>query len=186
MKIVKIRKKPNNLTEEEVAAKNSKTLDKLEEQAIKAVHSAINEIKNSRKLQDDIRTGKKEITISVHDGHLLMKNNYCTYSYNGKEKTYRKGTQEQVILEHLVKAKVNDYNGKLSGERLSGILMDKCPLADDKGASTRTVVAARYRINKFFGAKLIESNGEGMYWIDTSLKNDGHFLNNRGKKVIKK
>ena len=45
MKTVKIRKKPDNLTEEEIAVKNSKTLNKLEEQAIKAVHSAINGIK---------------------------------------------------------------------------------------------------------------------------------------------
>lgn len=170
MKTVKIRKKPDNLTEEEIAVKNSKTLNELEEQAIKAVHSAINGIKNSRKLRDDIRTGKKELIISTHDGRLIVKDDYCTYICNGREKKYRKGVQGQVILEHLVKARTNSNNYKLGSERLRGILINEWSLSADRGVNSRTVAAARDKINKFFGISLIESDDNGTYWIGEHFK----------------
>ena len=170
MQEIIIRKRANGRTREEIAAKNSKTMRKLEKTALQAVHGALKGLKNRKKLQDDIRSGEKEVTIITTDDNLLVKDDYCTYVCSGKRKTYRRGTQEQVILEHLIREKANSYGGKLSIERLVGILENNCLLSRDKGAISRTVTAARDRINRFFGFSLIKTDNKGSYWIGTIIK----------------
>lgn len=169
MRDKKVTKKSIGRTEEEIAAENLKITKDLEERAKQAIWSAVSGMKNRIKTQKDISTGKIEL---INPAYRIpaVKDDYCTYVYNGKEKTYRKGTQEQVILEHLFRERDSGRDGSLNTKRLRRILENECPLSADKGINSRTVTSARDRINVFFGAKLIESDRKGNYWIVGTLK----------------